>query len=415
MTERKIIVIQRLFLAGLIFSFLLPLETSLLGLPIYPFDILLLPLGIAWFGDLVYHRRTYPVSSTEILLYLLVSWIFLTGITAFDTKLSFVGGLIWLRAVILFSIVRTTYGRVYSKHDIYSMAAFLVLIQSALIIVQGVFQIDVGALNQYFGERTPLSNYQTIGGYNIYRAQGTLGNPNTVANWLILLVPIVGVATSEVDGMFSERIHYWAAVLGTTAVLFTISEGLIAILFGYVVLASALYIRPSRYTLFGLGSLSGLLLVSAVAFTPLLKIISASKSLSKRIELIELAIEIFAKRPLYGTGYNNFITGIELFVGNPGIFIRGSTTSVHNIPILFAVETGIIGAILFITFLLVVSRDFIRANTRLEDHVTIEGGYLISFLGLLGSMMIYTTFTSFQFLPLATVVISSGIAICENQ
>lgn len=407
---------QRVFLFGLLCSFVLPLKTTVGGIPVYPFDLVLLPLTVVWVADLVYFRRGYTVSSAEMLLYSLVGWIFVTGFFALDSKLAVTGGLIWLRIAVVFSIVRTTYKRVYSERDVYAITAILIYTQAILVVIQAVTQTDFGALNQYFGSKTALKSYQSVAGHELYRAQGTLGNPNTVANWFILLMPIAVVAAQKIEHSVLKRAYAWSVVFSVIAILLTFSEGSIALLGGYFILGGVLYLRDyvQRDLLTLLVAYSGLVFAVIVATLPWGRL-SSVRSLSKRLELGSLAVYLVARRPFVGTGYDNFVAGVQRLLGGTNLFFGASTSSVHNIPLLFAAETGIFGAVLFVGFIALVFRSLVSSYVSTSDRITTEAGFLVSFSGLVGILMIYTTFSSFQFLPLAIVVVAAGGVIRTNH
>lgn len=414
MCKRELVVLQRLFLLGLACSFLLPLETSLGGVPVYAFDSLLFPLMVVWLADTIYNRREISISLAEVFLYALVSWIFITGTMAFDLKLSFIGGMIWLRTAVMFTIVRTTYSRVYTKRDVYSMAALLVSVQATLVLIQGLTQTDFGALNQYFGKQIPLRSYDTIGGYELLRAQGTLGNPNTVANWFVILLPLVTVGVPNDKNSYKKLLYLITILYGAIAVLLTMSVGSIVILLGCTVVSITIFSnRILTHRKWVLGGLGGLFSIGLIIGITLISSISTIRSLAIRIELIQFAISLAVKMPMFGAGYNNFELAIKI-LNYMGEFSQSTNTIVHNIPLLFLAETGVVGFILFTSFFVLLFRRILAINILFNWNNRLETAYFISFLGLLGISLLYTTLVSFQFLPIATAVLASGIAISTD-
>lgn len=94
---------------------------------------------------------------------------------------------------------------------------------------------------------------------------------------------------------------------------------------------------------------------------------------SERVQYIKVALEMVKEHPLLGVGYNNFQLYASELQNNPTgplLFSR-----VHNIYLLFAAETGLIGGGLFLLFLLVLLRSNLKKATQNQS-----GFFLFSLL-----------------------------------
>jgi len=405
---RPLRTVERLLLATLAVLFLFPLSTTVGSITVYPFDVALMPLLAA---HLVRRDRTW-VTRPGVFLALFAGWILTTSLLAPEPWLSVRGGLLWARAAVLFAVVRAGYGTVYSFKEAVATAGVLLAVQGSLATVQGLTQASVGALNQYFGTKTALVSYRVVNGNRILRAQGTLGNPNTVASWFVLLLPLLVTYVSSVRDRRIRAAGTLCAIVSLVGLAFTYSRGALLVLGGTagIYLAYVVGRKNSRRAL-----VAGLVaILGGVSVAVLAAGIRLGQSLSDRMEQAKIAVELFLRHPLVGVGYNNFVTVTRRTI-ETDIFFRGDRSGVHNIPLLVLSETGLVGFLLFAgAFATVYWTVFVAGWRTGFDDVELRG-YALSLVALLGLSQVYLTPTSFQFLPLPVAVCSVAYGAARQR
>lgn len=398
MRNQLYLCIQRGMLLLLVSTFLFPLALKVDYLNIYPLDFVLLPMIGLW---LFRGQRILNVSlgKVDIFLILLVSIIFISSLFSHQPAFAINGGLLWFRGIIIFWFLHAHYGTVYDHRDLIVISGALLMLQGSLAIIQGIFQVDVGALNQYFGTKTAIRSYRVISGERLLRAQGTLGNPNILASWLAVLIPIVVTSIPGTEQGRSRVAKISVVMIALVGLVFTLSRGIILI--SVVSLLGLGVFLSDRFDWGHMGMIS---LVGITSVVLLLGYITPTlQSMMTRIVLVLLAFDLFAISPITGVGYNNFVVASTRLV-DPNIYLQGDLSAVHNIPLMFLVETGVVGFIMLLLFAIYLFRTVVGclAHTEGTDYVGL--GYLTSLLVSFGIMQIYTTPVSFQFLPLLFVL-----------
>ncbi len=98
---------------------------------------------------------------------------------------------------------------------------------------------------------------------------------------------------------------------------------------------------------------------------------------SERIQYMKIALEMVKEHPFIGIGLKNFQLYLDSFQGSmPGHFFFAK---VHNIYLLMAAETGLIGGGLFLVFLLAI----VRRGWRVRENLQIKAFLFSLFIGLL--------------------------------
>lgn len=406
-------VVQRGLLLALAVAFLLPWRLTVGGVSIHPIDFALVPLLVVWVLDRAQVDR-FCIDGITAFLVAFASIGLLSAVLAPRVGLAVNGAAIWTRGALIFLIVRSTAGRIFQTRELLSVALFLLAIQGGLGVIQSLFQTDVGALNQYVGAREPIRYFRAVGAGETLRAQGTLGNPNTLASWLLLLIPLGVLSVRCAGSRRTAVIRAGVTIIGGIALLSTISRGAIAIGVALVVLWVVLQFAGGQ----GAAYLGGMGL-SAVAAALLLAPIRAAifesiRGGEIRLAMIVAGMQVIRERPLFGTGYNNFVVVKRIVVGKQLVTFDGYRVGVHNIFILVAAEAGLVAFVLFLGFLVFVARSLLAANQSAEWQRLDLQAYLIAFVGLLMSMTIYLTFSSFQFQPLAMAVLGVFVGECES-
>lgn len=245
----------------------------------------------------------------------------------------------------------------------YQLPITLAVIYSSLIaIAQFINQASLGGIFWLFGERTfniqtPAIALGEVSGRLFLRPYGTFSHPNSLAGFtLIVLILLLGNAKST-----NQLIHKLSYLLGLLALVLSFSRsawlaGVISIL-----LLTAHQIWKKRI---------GTLLIAFFIIFLIFFIILFScprflidEPLVQRLQLIKVSYEMIKSNPLSGVGLNNFIVRLPDFWESNSIRLL---QPVHNIYLLIATETGLVGLAIFLWFLILTIRRLLHYRlTRL--------------------------------------------------
>lgn len=215
-----------------------------------------------------------------------------------------------------------------------------ILWQSALIMLQFLHQGSVGIW--LLGERTLDTTTAQIAhssffGTQFLRPYGTFSHPNVAAAYLVLSQIVLVPTLRGVVGTI---------LIPTLALLLTFSKSAIFILTVGVILTAQnarrllVYIIPA-------------LLMGTILFIQLLS--SQIASVSERLLLIQIALDISTQNPLFGIGSNNFtleLSKLDLTSLSQTRLLQ----PVHNVFLLILAENGAVGLLLFSLVLLSVAK-----------------------------------------------------------
>ena len=221
----------------------------------------------------------------------------------------------------------------------------------------------------------------------VFRAQATHTHPLSLGEFLSLCAPLAIAFAIAARG--AKRV-FWAllflAIIG--GVVATNARGaMIATTAGLSVAGVVMVFRILRDNrLFHLRPLVGLAAIFLLAASPGVivagqKVVageagtSAARSSKARLDQIELAWPKIAKRPIggYGTGRSTVLIGYW-----------GRTLSVDNYYLSLAVETGIPGAVVFLSIIILAAR---QALVRIKTIPRRWGWIMIGFAGAMVAFM----------------------------
>ena len=180
-------------IVALLLTFTLPLSTTVLGIKVYPFDLVLLPLVTLSLVSTPWIKN-YTFSSLD-LFFLIFCIFFFFSIIINGASLS--DGLMMSRGYAVFVVCKFLYRTTFHRRDVVNAATALALVQSSLGCLQSLLQSNVGALNQYFGSGINLLYYETVLGKRVLQAQGTFSSPNVFALWLSFLTSLAIYGQTE--------------------------------------------------------------------------------------------------------------------------------------------------------------------------------------------------------------------------
>lgn len=242
-----------------------------------------------------------------------------------------------------------------------------IILESLLAIAQYFQQASLGSIFYFFGERTfslttPGIANASLNGFLILRPYGTFSHPNVLAGYLV-------IAMTLIIFNFKKPIFMAALIIGTLALFLTLSR--VAILLWLIVFGSWLIARGIKKiklqasTFYVLFSIFSLLLVGFIfansAFRYRFTNINLSdEAIVQRESLINSSISMTKEHPIFGAGLNNFLVNLPSYQTSrtPLFYLQ----PVHNIFILVAAETGIIGLAFFLWFIIVTYKRVLNKN-----------------------------------------------------
>lgn len=245
-----------------------------------------------------------------------------------------------------------------------------VIFESFLAISQYFAQGSLGGLFYYFGERT--FNSQTPGianasldGTLILRPYGTLPHPNVLGGYLTIAMALVIANMKDQILNIKRAFLFLTIAVGTGALLLSMSR--VAILLWLAVLGFYSLKRSSFFLL-------PVLIIFAVSFffppgTRLLNASIADESVVERVTLAKSSLLMIKDSPITGVGINNFLVSRPSYQEKPvDIF---TLQPVHNIYLLVAAETGILGLFFFLWFLTKTFRESRKKKPMISNSLFI--------------------------------------------
>jgi hypothetical protein len=218
-------------------------------------------------------------------------------------------------------------------------------------------------------------------GYGQLRGSGTVGVSNELAKFIVPLLPLAVVGAFVATSLRS-RISYIASfALGLAGLICTFSRGgLLAAVVAMAALGLMLTSRGVVSRRMFRVTVSACFLGALLA-APLLVAYMASRPgyLRMRGEHLLYGLQALLDRPVLGVGINNFNTAFSS-QDYGGVF---SDMAVHNHYLRVAVETGILGLLLYLAFFLWTARLAYR-GTRSEDPflAPVSAALLAGFIGI---------------------------------
>lgn len=199
-----------------------------------------------------------------------------------------------------------------------------VIYSSLMAIAQFVHQSSLNGVFWFLGERTfnagiPGIAKTVINGQLLMRPYATFPHPNALAGFLL-----VGMILSLPYILKKDRLCSMFYILCSV---------------------SALVLTFSRAAWF-----TGLLIIF-LRFTSRLSLITffSGEAFIQRVELNKIALQLIKQYPLVGVGLNNFIPRLPGFwSSHDPIYLL---QPVHNIYLLVASETGLVGLLVFLWFI----------------------------------------------------------------
>jgi len=185
------------------------------------------------------------------------------------------------------------------------------------------------------------------------RIGGTVGSPNVAAGYLsISLALAASVLFTNLPRAY-KVLAMWVLGLGSVALILTFSRGgWIALMLAVALLSFGAWRRRGLSLKMPIATAAVLLLL----LLPFHSLVSTrlfgddSGSAESRVPLMNLAFRIVEANPVLGVGANNFTVVMNRYLSPE--FRQGFLFAVHNKYLLVLAETGLVGLLAFLAFLL---------------------------------------------------------------
>jgi hypothetical protein len=278
--------------------------------------------------------------------------------------------------------------KIYVNKKTYRQFIFVLslsmLFQSFLAIAQFFNHGSLNGIFWFFGERnfsstTPGIANASINGNLILRPYGTLPHPNVLAGYLLLGIIIlwsywrrmkkdeftnlparkclsIAMAGGRIyEFRFGKNISrfvylyipIFVIVVSSFVLFLTLSR--VAILLWFIFLITNYKLLITNFKLrirIFVYSLIPIFLVVVFLFPRFISIFTEdSESFMKRVDQAKIAVQMIKDYPVFGVGLNQYLVNLPKYL--KGASFR-DYQPVHNVFLLFVVETGLVGVLLFL-------------------------------------------------------------------
>jgi len=221
------------------------------------------------------------------------------------------------------------------------------------------------------------------------------GKSNYLATFYVLIIPIT-IGYYLVTKSVRKKIFIAVSILFMfTALILTLSRGGILALGIGIVFLLARILKPKTFLpiLITIVLVAGILLINPLTYVLIERLSTVEQSFSyfTRVNFYKDVWQMFLDNPLTGVGIGN--------LGYHSKFIVATHSSAHNIVLGLLGETGIPGAIMFLTLLTYVVIKFYRIYTfeKSESSKILSWSFLSSIIGVYIHSMMEPNLEAFQF------------------
>ncbi len=386
------------------------------------------------------YRGTVPKTAVIVVGFLVAFLVlYLLGFFNLETKQGldqFTKGMVKFVLHFLFLIAGVTYlvrrgQRFYWRALGWFAAGFLVnciygILQ--LLAARAGHNLDSTVLSPLTGGASAINIYGGVNGVSVYRPNALTGDPNHLG--VMLVVPLLALTPVYLRMERKHRLK-WPLAVALAVMLLTLiatlsRSGALGLVAGLLVLAVP-YRRFvwSRRLLAPLAALAVLLAYAFYSqrhfFTVVLKsrLTTSGSSTSAHFAVYNFIPQVVHSHPLLGLGLNNFSVYYE--------FVTGKTNwGPHSFFVALIVETGLVGALLFLVFL---SYVFLRLRAarvlgRLLDAAgdpdarrvrPLAWGLTAALVGTMASNFFYLTMQFYYFYGVLALALALPVVFARRR
>jgi O-antigen ligase len=296
-----------------------------------------------------------------------------------------------------------------------------------LLSAKAGHNLDTTVLKPLTGGASAINVYGSVNGSSVYRPNALTGDPNHLG--VMLVVPLLALTPLYLR---LERGHRLKWKLGIAlafmllVLMATLSRsGALGLLVGLLVLAVPY--RRFAWSRALLAPLGGLALLLAYvlysrwhffSFVLRSRIQTGGASTSTHFAVYDFIPDVLHSNPLLGLGLNNFSVYYE--------FVTGKTNwGPHSYWVALIVETGLVGALLFLVFLRyvflrlraarVLGRTLVSAGDSNGRRVRpLAWGFTAALLGTMASNFFYLTMQFYYFYAFVALVLALPVVFARR-
>lgn len=381
--------VRRALLASLILAIPLNLGFSPLGevLPhaggasvgvvLYPYDLPLIGLLALSVLDALSRRQPVHFSSIDVAAILLVLW---TTLSIYNSSHVQASMFEILRMAKLYALSRVIASNVNTRSDTWDVLIALLV----GLILQGI----LGFIQYATGADLGLGLY-TVG--TLRRVTGMFHWPVSFGTYVATMMSVGLTLYIGNEGTRSKILVGIACMVGSVAWMLTFSRGPWIALLAGVALSCFLGWRAgwidsrgmTKLVVFGLFVVIVGALFSRSVVARIVEVQTNMSVISDRIRLNQVALNMVRAHPFLGVGINTFIDVMQRY-DTTGITYQGPWP-VHNVYLLVAAETGLVGLGLFLLLLFCAFRRGLQSASGDDAYMSV---YAVGLLSGLSSMLV---------------------------
>ena len=291
------------------------------------------------------------------------------------------------------------------------------IVQLGTAEVLGI-NLDQSLLSPLTGGASQINIYGAIEGKSVFRPNALTGDPNHLG--IELVIPLLVLTPVYLR---LERGHRLKVPLGLTLAFLLVVElatlsrsGLLGLGAGLLVLAVPYRHKlVSRELLLPLGAVAATLAVVLAArwqfFEQVLRsrVDTSARGTSTHFDVYGFIPDVLSSNPFFGLGLNNFSVYYE--------FVTGRTNfGPHSFYVATLVETGLVGTVLFVAFLVYLFRRLgrLRALGRALASARITPlawGMTAALVGTIAANAFYLTMSFYYFFAFAMLALAAPISL----
>jgi O-antigen ligase len=315
-----------------------------------PLDFPLLGLVLLWLAAFFTHKQKkimFRITGVGMAFLLLVLVHVLSVLVAYDSSLALLELIRLLKMGLVVLVVRHYVKTENDLRLVLSVLLGIMIVQGVLATVQTFFGTSLGL--GFLGESDTILTGQQQG-VVFGRAGGTLGHANALGYFYEMTLPIaLGIFLWQ-GRSWLKTVSFCALGVGLFGAFLTYSRATwIAVLIGLgvVVVATTIMHKRHRARNFRYATMALLVIVIiGVVFRDSITqrvTLFGQNSWVFRLQTFELAVNMFQEHPLLGIGANNYLAAVNAYNYTGAASTAALTAPVHNILLLLAAETGLLG------------------------------------------------------------------------
>lgn len=428
--EKKL---ENFFFVVFFVTLMAPLSMEVVpGFRVYLFDFQLFALYVCLFMRTCMRRAHLHFGAFDFVFLLFFAWSFYCSMVGENFENSFPWLWLWLRGYFIIFYMRHVVGGFVSEKLLFAMIGLSLIVEPGLAIIQTLTQSSFGVVQQYFGVLKARESGWLYEGSRVTRAQGTFMHTNFFGNWLVMLMPFLQARMTDSNQRLRRGYTLWWFGCLVSLILTLSRANWMAFMLGSL----AVLFAERRYRKLW----SNQRRLMAYIITPFLLIGMAYALFPEEIGFLMELVYARAERTFDDKSSNirsdlltgawtvlgeNYVTGVGL--GNSKIMIMESNpfipswfrATVHNIYLIVATESGIIGFVLFLMlnlwpfFRILKMTRYYNANMPRE---TLDNaiGFIGGFVGLGFAMLWYVGMFNESEFPLIMLLVGAALGVSSN-